>query len=65
MRQDRLSSFGRPSNKRLDTATPGRTCAEDKCETVLSRYNKTERCGVHEPTHLVATTHRFKEKRSA
>jgi hypothetical protein len=45
-----MTSFGRPSNKRLDSAPAGRTCAEDNCETVLSRYNKTDRCGVHEPT---------------
>jgi hypothetical protein len=57
MRQDRLTSYGRPSNKRLDTAKAGRTCAEDKCETVLSRYNKTERCGVHETTYVVGTGH--------
>jgi hypothetical protein len=43
-------SLGRPSNKRLDTAEAGRTCAEDNCETILSRYNKTDRCGVHDPT---------------
>ena len=60
MSPDRLVSFGRPSNKRLDTAAAGRTCAEDKCETVLSRYNKTERCGVHEPTHVVSTARQFK-----
>ena len=42
--------FGTPSKKRLDKAKAGRTCAEDNCETVLSRYNTTDRCGVHEPT---------------
>jgi hypothetical protein len=45
--------LGRPSTKRLDTAEAGRTCAEDRCETVLSRYNKTERCGVHEPLRVL------------
>ena len=45
-----LIPFGRPSNKRLDSANTGRTCAHDGCDTVLSRYNKTEKCGVHEPT---------------
>jgi hypothetical protein len=46
----RLMSFGGPSNKRLDTAEAGRTCAEDNCETILSRYNTTDRCSVHERT---------------
>jgi hypothetical protein len=41
--------FGRPSVKRRDSANAGRTCAEVGCDTVLSRYNKTDRCGVHEP----------------
>jgi hypothetical protein len=58
--QNRSGSFGRSSAKRLDTAEAGRTCAQDGCETVLSRYNKTERCGVHEPTHVVSTTRQFK-----
>jgi hypothetical protein len=25
------------------------TCAHDGCDTILSRYNKTDRCGVHAP----------------
>jgi hypothetical protein len=51
-----LSAFGRPSKKRLDNAEAGRTCAEENCETVLSRYNKTDKCGVHEPTQMVLPT---------
>jgi len=47
-----VTPFGRPSGKRLDRAGAGRTCAEDGCDTVLSRYNKTDRCGVHEPTQV-------------
>jgi len=61
MNDDRsLSAFGRPTKKRLDNAAAGRTCAEDDCETVLSRYNKTDRCGVHEPTQMVPATRRSK-----
>ena len=56
MSEDRIVAFGRPSKKRLDNAKAGRTCAEDECETVLSRYNKTERCGVHEPAHMLPAT---------
>ena len=43
-----LSRFGRPAGKRLDAVDAGRTCAEDGCDTVLSRYNKTQKCSVHE-----------------
>ena len=44
-----VTSFGRPSNKRLDNAEAGRRCAEDSCETILSRYNTTDKCAVHTP----------------
>jgi hypothetical protein len=43
--------FGPPSKKkRFDTAEAGRICAEANCETILSRYNQTNRCSVHVPT---------------
>ena len=45
--------FGNPSKRRLDKAEAGRTCAEDNCKTILSRYNMTDRCGVHPPTLTV------------
>ena len=61
MTEDRaLSPFGRPSKERRDSAAAGRTCAEDKCETVLSRYNNTELCGVHEPRRMVPATRKSK-----
>jgi hypothetical protein len=45
-----LTRFGRPSGKQLAAAEAGRTCAEDGCDTVLSRYNKTQKCSLHEAT---------------
>jgi hypothetical protein len=48
-----MYQFGTPSKKRLDTAEARRTCAEENCETILSRYNMTDRCGVHEPPRVV------------
>ncbi len=35
------------SRERLDSQDRGRLCATDGCDTVLSRYNRTDRCGVH------------------
>jgi hypothetical protein len=55
-----LIPFGRPSDKRLDKANTGRTCAEDGCDTVLSRYNKADRCGVHEPARVAPPTRKSK-----
>jgi hypothetical protein len=44
-----MSNFGYPSAKdRIDSGAPGRVCAAEGCDTILSRFNKTERCGVHE-----------------
>ena len=61
MTEDRtLSPFGRPSKERRDSATAGRTCAEDECETVLSRYNNTDLCGLHEPKRMVPATRKSK-----
>jgi hypothetical protein len=61
MNADReLIPFGRPSTKRLDSEDTGRTCAEDGCDTVLSRYNKTNRCGVHEATRDAPPTRKSK-----
>lgn len=48
MKDRDLSPFGRPSEARRDSASAGRTCAEPECETVLSRYNSTDWCSVHE-----------------
>lgn len=59
--QDRnVTPLARPSSKRLDTTNSGRSCAEDGCETVLSRYNNTDRCGVHEPRRIAPATRKSK-----
>ena len=43
-----VSPFGRPSDQPLDRGKAARICAEEGCDTLLSRYNNTNRCGVHE-----------------
>jgi hypothetical protein len=58
MTEHRWTVLGSPSKRRLDTAKAGRVCAERYCETVLSRYNKTDKCGVHEPTQMAPATRR-------
>jgi hypothetical protein len=37
-----------PSEDRRDKEER-RLCARDGCDTILSRYNKTDRCGAHAP----------------
>ncbi len=41
----------RPSgrSRRPKTAEPGRVCAAEGCDTVLSKYNRSEFCNVHKP----------------
>jgi hypothetical protein len=42
------SNYGYPSSSdRLDTQPSGRVCATKGCETVLSRYNASNRCNLH------------------
>ena len=43
-----MSNYGTPSSAdRRDTQPSGRTCAVEGCDTILSRYNKTDLCGIH------------------
>lgn len=39
-----------------------RLCAEDGCDTVLSRYNKRTTCSVHTPTHFPRNRGRNRRK---
>jgi hypothetical protein len=55
-----VSAFGSPSKRRRDTQQRGRTCAEYECDTILSRYNSTDWCSVHEPTRMVPATRKSK-----
>jgi hypothetical protein len=48
---------GRPRDRR-GTESASRTCAHEGCATILSRYNKTTLCGVHEPSRTLAATRR-------
>jgi hypothetical protein len=42
-----MSNYGYPSRERRDTQPRGRVCTADGCDTVLSRYNATDRCALH------------------
>jgi hypothetical protein len=42
------SAVGERSKTRRRTNEAARTCAHEGCDTILSRYNKTDWCGVHE-----------------
>jgi hypothetical protein len=55
-----VSPFGSPSKKRRDVEERGRTCAEEDCDTILSRYNNTDWCGVHEAIRMVPATRKSK-----
>jgi len=52
--------YGSPSRERPIGEKAGRTCAEKDCGTVLNRYNKTDRCGVHMVVRLVTAKGRAK-----
>ena len=43
-------TFGQPDRGRgkASRAAAGRTCDEDGCATILSTYNASTRCGIHE-----------------
>jgi hypothetical protein len=53
-----VSAFMGPSNRRRENVEPARICAKVDCETVLSRFNKTELCGVHEPERTMRNAQR-------
>jgi hypothetical protein len=43
-----MSNYGYPSSAdRRDTQPRGRICSTEGCDTVLSRYNRTDQCGLH------------------
>ncbi len=44
---------------------PGRVCAEQGCETKLSRYNKWNYCWQHEPVHAYVPRGKRKSKKEA
>jgi hypothetical protein len=50
--------MGSPKKKRPDPDEAARICAEVDCGTVLSRFNKTELCGVHEPERTMRNAQR-------
>ena len=59
-----MSNFGFPSSEdRLDTEPRGRVCATDGCDTILSRYNRADHCGVHENGLVVAARPRTRVSR--
>ena len=37
------------SSTKVESYAMGRVCERDQCTTVLSRYNKSDYCSVHEP----------------
>jgi hypothetical protein len=39
--------MGQPLGRRPRTHTAGRVCLSEGCDTLLSRYNPSERCRVH------------------
>jgi len=47
-RSGRNALSGRTGDK-VSTHPGGRVCAQDACSTVLSKYNGSEFCSVHEP----------------
>jgi hypothetical protein len=56
----RVSPFGRPSDKRLDREKAARICVEDGCDTLLNRYNNTNRCGIHEAKPTVRARRNYR-----
>ncbi len=56
MTAPRPSAIGVPGKFRGRTKDPHRTCARDGCDTILSRYNHTDLCGVHEPARTLPAT---------
>jgi hypothetical protein len=51
-----VTAVGEPSRNRRQNKQAARTCAYDRCDTILSRYNKTDLCGVHELTRMLPAT---------
>ena len=45
------SAAGRGGGRELQTYRAGRVCDADGCETLLSRYNRSDLCWQHEPVH--------------
>jgi hypothetical protein len=40
-----------PKRRAPRTFGTGRVCADQSCDTIVSRYNKSDRCNLHRPTH--------------
>jgi hypothetical protein len=51
-----VSAVGERSKNRRGTNEAARTCAHDGCDTILSRYNRTDWCGVHELLRTLPAT---------
>ena len=58
-----MSNFGFPSSEDRRHRARGRVCATDGCDTILSRYNRADHCGVHENGLVVAARPRMRVSR--
>jgi hypothetical protein len=57
-RGSRMYASGGGRRGRSPVRSAGRTCAADGCTTILSTYNHSEYCGVHERTVVRHRQHR-------
>jgi hypothetical protein len=49
------ATMPRYRTRRSKLQTAGRVCAVEQCSTILSRYNASRYCSVHEPIRTAAT----------
>lgn len=47
---DVIQATRRPRRRPPKTYDSGRICAVHECETIVSRYNKSDRCNLHRAT---------------
>lgn len=60
----RASGLGELS-RRSPTYPPGRVCAAEDCRTMLSIYNRSKLCWLHEPARVYVVRARRKRREAA